>query len=63
MAVVEPSVFVIARSTRGVTLSESVDELFAALVSVKPVGAAIVAVLVSVPVPAGVDSLTVAVRV
>ena len=56
----DPSVLVIDRSAVDPRLSVSVDELFAALGSVTPLGAAIVAVLTSDPVA---DALMVAVSV
>ena len=51
-AVVTPSVLVIARSASGSSVSSSVAELFAELVSVTPSGRVTVAVLLSVPVAA-----------
>ena len=58
--VVSPSVFVIDRSARGVSVSLSVAELFAELVSVTPAGVAMLAVLTSEPVALG-DTATVTV--
>ena len=49
-AVAAPSVFVIARSAFGASVSVSVAELFAVDGSVTPVGAAMVAVLLNEPV-------------
>jgi hypothetical protein len=63
IAAVRPSDFVTLRSPRGVTSSVSVAELFAGFVSVVPADAATVAVLTSVPMPAGVVATTVAVTV
>jgi hypothetical protein len=57
---VAPSVFVIARSAVGVSVSESVAELFAGVGSVTPAATAAVAVFANVPV--AVDAI-VAVRV
>ena len=55
-----PSVLVTARSARGVSVSTSVAELFAAFVSVTPSGAETAAVLLSVPVaPAAMAVVTV----
>src|SRR5262245_37388709 len=51
-AVVTPSVFVIARSACGVSVSVSVAELLAGVGSVTPAGAATVAVFDRVPVVA-----------
>jgi hypothetical protein len=62
-ALVIPSVLVTDKSPRGVTSSVSVAELFAGFVSVVPLDAATVAVLISVPMPAGVVATTVAVTV
>ena len=52
VAVVTPSVFVIARSAEGASVSLSVAELLPGVGSVTPAGAATVAVLLSVPVAA-----------
>ncbi len=52
MTVATPSVLVIARSAVGTSVSVSVAELFPGFGSVTPAGAAIVAVLTSVPVAA-----------
>src|SRR5262245_28180732 len=59
-AVVTPSVFVIARSACGVSVSVSVAELLPGVGSVTPAGAATVAVFDRVPVAAPlIDALTV----
>src|SRR5512139_3384600 len=60
IAVAWPSVFVIERSAPGTTVSVSVAELLARFGSVTPPGAAIVAVLLRLPVA---DGLSVPVRV
>ena len=54
-----PSVLVMLRSARGVTLSVSVAVLFAALISVMPGPSVAVAVFTNVLVPAGVAGFSV----
>lgn len=57
------AILVTTKSARGVTSSVSVAELFSVLSSVVSAGAVTVAVLINVPVPAGVVAASVPVTV